>query len=104
MAVPEFGAGAMENWGLVIYREESLLFNSATDSSANKHRVCLVVAHELAHQWYGNLVTMEWWTDLWLNEGFASWVENLGLNRTHPEWRDVKIILKQRCGSESILS
>lgn len=92
MAVPNFGAGAMENWGLVIYREASLLYNSITDTIANKRRVSLVVAHELAHQWYGNLVTMEWWTDLWLNEGFASWVENLGLNRTHPEWRDVKQI------------
>ena len=84
----------MENWGLVTYRESSLFYNNKTDTIANKRRVSLVVSHELAHQWYGNLVTMAWWNDLWLNEGFASWVENLGLNYTHPEWRDVRTINK----------
>ncbi len=79
----------MENWGLVTYREASLFYNKDTDSIANKRRVSLVVSHELAHQWYGNLVTPVWWNDLWLNEGFASWVENLGMNKTHPEWNDV---------------
>lgn len=82
----------MENWGLVTYRESSLFYNEKSDTIENKIRVAKVIAHELAHQWYGNLVTMEWWNDLWLNEGFASWVENLGLNRTHPEWRHVSLI------------
>jgi aminopeptidase N len=79
----------MENWGLVLYREASLFYNEKNDGIANKRRVSLVVAHELAHQWYGNLVTPVWWNDLWLNEGFASWVENLGMNKTNPQWRDV---------------
>lgn len=67
----EFAMGAMENWGLVTYREVDLMIDTATASSARKQRVAIVVAHELAHQWFGNLVTMEWWEDLWLNEGFG---------------------------------
>ncbi|CAF0815629.1 unnamed protein product [Brachionus calyciflorus] len=88
-AIPDFNSGAMENWGLVTYRETSLLYNNKTDTIANKRRVSKVVSHELAHQWFGNLCTMLWWNDLWLNEGFASWVEYLGYNYTHPEWRDL---------------
>ncbi|XP_056697217.1 aminopeptidase M1-like [Spinacia oleracea] len=73
IAIPDFAAGAMENYGLVTYRENALLYDEKHSAAANKQRVAIVVAHELAHQWFGNLVTMEWWTHLWLNEGFATW-------------------------------
>ncbi|KAL0323733.1 UNVERIFIED_CONTAM: Aminopeptidase M1 [Sesamum calycinum] len=75
IAIPDFAAGAMENYGLVTYRETALLYDDKHSAAANKQRVAVVVAHELAHQWFGNLVTMEWWTHLWLNEGFATWVD-----------------------------
>ncbi len=89
VAIPDFVDRAMENWGLITYRESCLMYNNKTDSIQSKREVSLVIAHELAHQWYGNLVTMDWWTDIWLNEGFASWIQNLGMNKTHPEWRNV---------------
>ena len=87
VAIPEFAAGAMENWGLVTYREVDLLIDPAKASSNQKQRVCTVVTHELAHQWFGNLVTMTWWDDLWLNEGFASWAENWAADKLYNEWR-----------------
>ncbi|XP_008068818.1 aminopeptidase N [Carlito syrichta] len=86
IALPDFNAGAMENWGLVTYRESALLFDPLSSSSSNKERVVTVIAHELAHQWFGNLVTVEWWNDLWLNEGFASYVEYLGADFAEPTW------------------
>ncbi|XP_008508865.2 aminopeptidase N [Equus przewalskii] len=86
IALPDFNAGAMENWGLVTYRENSLLFDPLSSSSSNKERVVTVIAHELAHQWFGNLVTVAWWNDLWLNEGFASYVEYLGADYAEPTW------------------
>jgi len=85
IAIPEFACGAMENWGLVTYREVDLLI-SPTASSGQKQRVCTVVTHELAHQWFGNLVTMKWWDDLWLNEGFASWTQNFAADVIYPDW------------------
>lgn len=86
VAVPEFAMGAMENWGLVTYREVDLLIDPDTAGSAQRQRVCVVVAHELAHQWFGNLVTMAWWDDLWLNEGFASWTETFATHSLFPSW------------------
>ncbi|XP_036121855.1 glutamyl aminopeptidase [Molossus molossus] len=87
IAIPDFGTGAMENWGLITYRENNLLYDPEESASSNKQRVATVVAHELVHQWFGNAVTMEWWEDLWLNEGFASFFEFLGVNRAEQGWQ-----------------
>ncbi|KAL0330675.1 UNVERIFIED_CONTAM: Aminopeptidase M1 [Sesamum angustifolium] len=87
IAIPDFAAGAMENYGLVTYRETALLYDDKHSAAANKQRVAVVVAHELAHQWFGNLVTMEWWTHLWLNEGFATWVSYLAVDSLFPDWK-----------------
>lgn len=87
LSVLQFAAGAMENWGLVTYREVELLCDPQKASNQQKQRVCTVVTHELAHQWFGNLVTMAWWDDLWLNEGFASWAENWCANEIHPNYK-----------------
>ncbi|XP_056228766.1 aminopeptidase N [Seriola aureovittata] len=86
IALPDFNAGAMENWGLVTYRETALLFDPIESSTGNKERVITVISHELAHMWFGNLVTVRWWNDLWLNEGFASYVEYLGADYAEPTW------------------
>lgn len=87
IALPDFSAGAMENWGLITYRESVLLFEEGVSTIANLQGIAIVIAHELAHQWFGNLVTPSWWTDLWLNEGFATYLENVGTNAVKPEWR-----------------
>ncbi|HSW47591.1 MAG TPA: M1 family metallopeptidase [Candidatus Saccharimonadales bacterium] len=86
IAIPDFAAGAMENWGAVTYRETALLVDDENTSTINKQWVALVIAHEFAHQWFGNLVTMEWWTHLWLNEGFASYIEYLAVDHIFPQW------------------
>uniref|UniRef100_A0A2K5HZD1 Aminopeptidase n=2 Tax=Colobus angolensis palliatus TaxID=336983 RepID=A0A2K5HZD1_COLAP len=85
IAIPDFASGAMENWGLITYRETSLLFDPKTSSASDKLWVTRVIAHEMAHQWFGNLVTMEWWNDIWLNEGFANYMELIAVNATYPE-------------------
>jgi len=87
VGLPEFEAGAMENAGLITYREVALLLDPATASLAQKKRVSEVVTHELAHQWFGNWVTMRWWDDLWLNEAFATWMAYKTVDRWRPEWR-----------------
>ncbi len=85
VALPDFSAGAMENWGLITYRESAMLAdnNSAVDT---RESVAITITHEIAHQWFGNLVTMAWWDDLWLNESFASLMEHIVTDRLHPEY------------------
>lgn len=87
VAIHDFSAGAMENWGLITYRVVDLLFDEKTESAATMARVSEVLLHETAHQWFGNLVTMEWWEGLWLNEGFATWMSWYACNHFFPEWR-----------------
>ncbi|MEK6907318.1 MAG: M1 family metallopeptidase [Nanoarchaeota archaeon] len=86
IAIPDFEAGAMENWGLITYRETQLLFDEKDSSVGVKQAVTHTITHEVAHQWFGNLVTMKWWNDLWLNEGFASWIENKATDAIFPEF------------------
>lgn len=87
VAVGDFAFGAMENWGLITYRETRLLIDDLNSSVSDRQSVALTVAHEIAHQWFGNLVTMEWWTHLWLNEGFASFAEYLCVDELFPSYR-----------------
>ncbi|WKX89354.1 hypothetical protein Q1695_008754 [Nippostrongylus brasiliensis] len=87
IAIPDFSFGAMENWGLVTYREVALLMDPSKSSTRQKACGALGVAHELAHFWFGNLVTMKWWTDLWLKEGFASFMEYLFVGYNCPEFK-----------------
>ena len=86
LALPDFAAGAMENWGAITYREIALLFDPANSAANTRQRIAEIIAHEMAHMWFGDLVTMEWWDDLWLNESFASWMGNKAVDHIRPEW------------------
>jgi aminopeptidase N len=86
VALPDFSSGAMENWGLITYREIALLADPKTTSISSKRYIATVIAHELSHQWFGNLVTMKWWNNLWLNESFATLMEYIAVDALHPEW------------------
>src|SRR6476659_732159 len=87
IGIPDFAAGAMENAGAITFREEELFADPQRASLGTRKTVASVVAHEIAHQWFGNLVTMKWWDDIWLNEGFATWMANKPLAAWHPEWQ-----------------
>ena len=87
VALPDFSSGAMENWGLITYRESCLLADPELTPEASRRFIATVIAHELSHQWFGNLVTMNWWNDLWLNESFANMIEYVAIDTLHPEWR-----------------
>ncbi|XP_069682405.1 aminopeptidase N-like isoform X1 [Periplaneta americana] len=88
VALPDFGFSAMENWGLITFRESALLYDETMSTEINKERVAEIVSHELAHQWFGNLVTPLWWNDLWLKEGFATFIGYQGLHHVEPTWRN----------------
>ncbi|XP_050691073.1 glutamyl aminopeptidase-like [Eriocheir sinensis] len=86
VAIPDYSSGATEHWGIITFRETAIYYNANESSAANKQRVASVISHEMAHQWFGNLVTLKWWDDLWLNEGFASYVETKGVAYVEPDW------------------
>ena len=96
VALPDFDAGAMENFGCITYRETDLLTDSKTDDIPARKRVASDIAHEMAHQWFGDMVTMQWWDNLWLNEGFATWMENKPIAQWHPEWNIPEDVAQDR--------
>jgi aminopeptidase N/puromycin-sensitive aminopeptidase len=99
IALPDFEAGAMENFGAITYRETDLLIDENDASVSAKKNVAEVVAHEMAHQWHGDMVTMQWWDNLWLNEGFATWMENKPVAAWHPEWNIPQDVASQLNGT-----
>lgn len=86
VAIPDLDSGGMENWGLITFREDLLLFDEELSTLADKQAIALIIAHEIAHQWFGNLVTIKWWDELWLNEGFANFMEYFIVDKLNPEW------------------
>lgn len=101
VALPDFESLAMENWGLITFREVGLLADPTNRSISSEQLISLVIAHELSHQWFGNLVTMKWWDDLWLNESFASLMEHLALDALHPDWHEWENFTSSRVISAS---
>ncbi|XP_061819450.1 aminopeptidase Ey-like [Nerophis lumbriciformis] len=93
IALPDLNTAGMENWGLITYNENALLYNPRLPSNGDREYVATVISHELAHMWFGNLVTMRWWNDLWLNEGFATYVSYLGVHYAEPTWNIKDLIV-----------
>ncbi|KAM0730528.1 Endoplasmic reticulum aminopeptidase 1 [Formica fusca] len=93
IAIPDFVPIAMENWGLIMFRESFLMYDPQETSTEIKERMTVLMAHELAHQWFGNLVTMKWWNDIWLNEGAATFLEYKGVNHILPEWGMMDLLI-----------
>lgn len=102
VAIPDFRSGAMENLGCITFREANLLVDEKTASSASKRHVFAIIAHEIAHQWFGDLVTMRWWDDIWLNEAFASWMGTKTVDAIHPEWQELARAILTRNDSMAI--
>jgi len=96
IAIPDFAAGAMENLGAVTFRETRLLVDEKTASTTSKQEVASVIAHEMAHMWFGDLVTMKWWDDLWLNEAFATWMSYKAIENFKPEWHSWDLFVSER--------
>lgn len=98
ISVPDFDFGAMENWGVVVYREDLIFFDDKTTEETHRQMVARVVHHEISHMWFGNLVTPKWWSDLWLNEGFARFFDYTMTDHLYPEWQlndDFEVYLMQ---------
>ena len=96
IAIPDFEAGAMENFGAITYRETAMLLNPKTASVAQQQHVAVDIAHEMAHQWFGDMVTMQWWNNIWLNEGFATWMETKSVAAMHPEWDMAAVVAESK--------
>ena len=99
VALPDFEAGAMENFGAITYRETAMLIDPKNASVGAKKEVALTIAHEMAHQWFGDLVTMQWWDNIWLNEGFATWMENKPVAAMHPDWDIDQVVASDEDGT-----
>ncbi len=99
IALPDFEAGAMENFGAITYRESDFLLDSKNASVGEQKGVANVVAHEMAHQWFGDMVTMQWWDNIWLNEGFATWMENKPIEAWKPEWNVSQSVAAENQGT-----
>ncbi len=102
IAIPDFEAGAMENFGAITFRETVFLLDPKTATVDARKEVDSVIAHEMAHQWFGDLVTMQWWNNLWLNEGFATWMENKPVAAMHPEWNIPQSVASDEDGTLNI--
>ena len=107
VAIPGFDAGAMENAGAIFYRQQLLLLDDATTSWHGRKQIAETIAHEIAHQWFGNRVTMCWWDDLWLNEAFATWISHKAVDAWHPAWRiwdDFQVMRRSALGLDALES